>query len=50
MRLEYTIVIDQPVDKVFNYVSNTANLLQWQGPPTEIRNLQQTTPGQQREG
>lgn len=50
MRLEYTIVIDQPVDKVFNYVSNPANLLEWQGPPTEIRDLQQTTPGQLREG
>jgi uncharacterized protein YndB with AHSA1/START domain len=50
MRLEYTIVIDQPVDKVFNYVSNPANLPEWQGPPTEIRDLQQTTPGQLREG
>ncbi len=50
MRLEYTIVIDQSVDKVFNYVSNPANLPEWQGPPTEIRDLQQTTPGQLREG
>jgi uncharacterized protein YndB with AHSA1/START domain len=50
MRLEYTIVIDQPVEKVFNYVSDPANLPEWQGPPTEIRDLQQTTPGQLREG
>jgi uncharacterized protein YndB with AHSA1/START domain len=50
MHFEYTIVINQPVEKVFNYVSNPANLPEWQGPPTEIRNLQQTTPGQLREG
>ncbi len=50
MRFEYTIVINQPVEKVFNYLSNPANLPEWQGPPTEIRNLQQTTPGQLREG
>ena len=50
MHFEYTMVIDQPVEKVFNYVSNPLNLPEWQGPPTEIRNLQQTTPGQLREG
>jgi uncharacterized protein YndB with AHSA1/START domain len=50
MHLEYTIVINQPVEKVFNYVSNPVNLPEWQGPPTEIRNLRQTTPGQLREG
>ena len=50
MHLEYTIVIDQPVKKVFDYVSNPANLPEWQGPPTEIRDLQETTPGQLREG
>ena len=50
MRLEYTIVVDQPVENVFNYVSNPANLPEWQGPPTEIRDLQQTTPGQLRVG
>jgi uncharacterized protein YndB with AHSA1/START domain len=50
MHLEYTIVINQPVEKVFNYVSNPVNLPEWQGPPTEIRDLQQTTPGQLREG
>ena len=50
MHLEYIMVIDQPVEKVFNYVANPANLPEWQGPPTEIRNLQQTTPGQLREG
>jgi uncharacterized protein YndB with AHSA1/START domain len=50
MRFGYTIVINQPVEKVFDYVSNPANLPEWQGPPTEIRDLQQTTPGQLREG
>jgi uncharacterized protein YndB with AHSA1/START domain len=50
MHLEYTIGINQPVEKVFNYVSNPANLPEWQGPPTEIRDLQHTTPGQLREG
>jgi uncharacterized protein YndB with AHSA1/START domain len=50
MHFEYTIVINQPVEKVFNYVSNPLNLPEWQGPPVEIRSLQQTTPGQLREG
>ena len=50
MHFEYTIVINQPVERVFNYVSNPANLPEWQGPPTEIRDQQQTTPGQLREG
>jgi uncharacterized protein YndB with AHSA1/START domain len=50
MHLEYTIVINQPVEKVFHYVSNPANLPEWQGPPTEIRDLQQSTQGQLRVG
>ncbi len=50
MHFEYTMVINQPVERVFNYVSNPANLPEWQGPPTEIHNLQQTTPDQLREG
>jgi uncharacterized protein YndB with AHSA1/START domain len=50
MHFEYTMVIDQPVEKVFNYVSNPVNLPEWQGPPTQIRDLQQTTPGELREG
>jgi uncharacterized protein YndB with AHSA1/START domain len=50
MRFEYTIVINQPAEKVFTYVSNPANLPEWQGPPTEIRHLQQSTPGQLSEG
>ncbi len=50
MHFEYIIVINQPVEKVFDYVSNPVNLPEWQGPPTEIRYLQQITPGQLREG
>ena len=50
MHLEYTIVINQPVERVFDYVSNPVNLPEWQGPPVEIRDLQQSTPGQLREG
>ena len=50
MHFEYTIVINQPVEKVFDYVSNPVNLPEWQGPPTEIHDLQQTTPDQLREG
>lgn len=50
MHLEYTMVIDQPVEKVFNYVSDPLNLPEWQGPPVEIRDLQQSTPGELREG
>ena len=38
------------MEKVFNYVSNPVNLPEWQGPPREIRELQQTTPGRLREG
>jgi hypothetical protein len=50
MHFEYTVLINQPVEKVFGYVSNPANLPEWQGPPTEIRDLQLTTPGQLRVG
>ena len=50
MHFEYTIVINQPVEKVFDYVSNPVNFPEWQGPPTEIRDLQQSTPGHLREG
>jgi uncharacterized protein YndB with AHSA1/START domain len=50
MHFEYTIVINKPVEKVFNYVSNPANLPEWQGPPTEIRDLQQITSDRLREG
>jgi uncharacterized protein YndB with AHSA1/START domain len=32
MHFGYTIVINQPVEKVFNYVSNPVNLPEWQGP------------------
>jgi uncharacterized protein YndB with AHSA1/START domain len=50
MHFGYTIVINQPVERAFSYVSNPANLPEWQGPPVEIRDLQQTTPGRLREG
>jgi uncharacterized protein YndB with AHSA1/START domain len=50
MHFEDSVVIEQPVQKVFDYVSNPVNLPEWQGPPTEIRDLQQTLPGQLREG
>jgi len=50
MYFEYIIVINQPVEQVFDYVSNPANLPEWQGPPVEIRDLRRTAPAQLREG
>lgn len=50
MRFEESVVINQPVEKVFDYVSNPLNLPEWQGPPTEVRDLQQSKPGGLREG
>ncbi len=50
MHFEDSVIIEQPVHKVFDYVSNPVNLPEWQGPPTEIRDLHQTVPGQLREG
>ena len=50
MHFEYTIVINQPVEKIFKYVSNPTNVPEWQGPPVEIRDLQQSTPGHLMEG
>ncbi|MDQ3911561.1 MAG: SRPBCC family protein [Actinomycetota bacterium] len=50
MHLEESVVINQPVEKVFNYVADPVNLPEWQGPPTEIRDLRQTEPGQLRKG
>ena len=32
MHFEYTTVINQPVEKVFDYVSDPVNLPEWQGP------------------
>jgi uncharacterized membrane protein len=40
MRFEESVVLNQPVEKVFDYVSNLLNLPEWQGPPTEVRDLQ----------
>jgi uncharacterized protein YndB with AHSA1/START domain len=39
MHFEDSVVIERPVQKVFDYVSNPVNLPEWQGPPTEIRDL-----------
>jgi uncharacterized protein YndB with AHSA1/START domain len=50
MHVEESVEINRPLEEVFDYTANPENLPEWQGPPTEIRDLQQTLPGQLREG
>ncbi len=50
MYVEESVVINQPVEKVFDYVSNPVNFPEWAGPVVEVRGLQQTAPGELREG
>jgi uncharacterized protein YndB with AHSA1/START domain len=48
MYVEESVVINQPVEKVFDYVSNPVNYPEWAGPVVEVRGLQQTAPGEER--
>ncbi len=50
MHLEESRVINQPVQKVFNYVADPRTLPQWSGPAVEVRDLQQNAPGELGEG
>ncbi len=50
MHVEESVVINQPVEKVFGYVSNPANYPEWAGPVVDVHDLQQTAPGESREG
>jgi uncharacterized membrane protein len=51
MHIEDTsTVIEQPVQKVFDYVSNPVTYPEWIGPYVEVRDLQQSMPGELREG
>ncbi len=50
MHVEESRVINQPVQKVFNYVADTRTLPQWSGPAVEVRVLQQNTLGELGEG
>ena len=50
MHVEDNRVINQPVQKVFNYLADPRTLPQWSGPAVEVRVLQQNTPGQLGEG
>ncbi|HZG65016.1 MAG TPA: SRPBCC family protein [Rubrobacteraceae bacterium] len=50
MHVEESVVINQPVEKVFGYVSNPANQPEWAGPVVDVHDLQQTAPGEWREG
>ena len=50
MHFEDSVVIEQPAQKVFDYLSNPVNIPEWSGPPIEVRDLQQSVPGELREG
>ncbi len=46
MHVEDSQVINQPVQKVFNYVADTRTLPQWSGPAVEVRDLQPNKAGE----
>lgn len=50
MHVEESVVINHPVQKVFDYASNPVNYPEWVGPYVEVRDIQQSTPGELREG
>jgi uncharacterized membrane protein len=50
MHVEDSPLINQPVQKVFNYVADTRTLPQWSGPAVEVRDIQQDTLGELGEG
>ena len=50
MHVEESVVINQPVEKVFGYASDPAKYPEWAGPVIDVRDLQQTAPGEWREG
>ena len=45
MHVEESGVIDQPTEKVFNYVADPVNLPNWSGAAVEVRDLKQNIPG-----
>ena len=50
MHFEDSVLIDQPVEKVFDYIANPQNIPKWSGPPIEVRDVQQSMPGQLKGG
>ncbi len=50
MHVEESAVINQPVKKVFDYASNPVNYAEWVGPYVEVRDIQQSTPGETKQG
>ena len=50
MHVEESGVIDQPTEKVFNYVADPVNLPKWSGAAVEVRDLKQNIPGRSGEG
>jgi len=50
MHVEDSRVINQPVQKVFNYVADPRTLPEWSGAAVEVRDLQYTSPGKLGEG
>jgi uncharacterized protein YndB with AHSA1/START domain len=45
MHVEESGLIDQPAEKVFNYVADPVNLPKWSGAAVEVRDLKQNIPG-----
>jgi hypothetical protein len=50
MHVEESGLIDQPVEKVFNYAADPVNFPKCSGAAVEVRDLKQNTPGQLGEG
>ncbi len=50
MHIEESGVIDQPAEKVFNYVADPVTLPKWSGPAVEVRDLKHNMPGKPGEG
>ncbi len=50
MHVEESGVVNQPVELVFDYVADPVNLPEWSGAAVEVRDLEQTTPGEPGKG
>ncbi len=50
VRFEASVEIEQPPERVFDYVTDPENLSRWVGPITEVRNVQRAASDQLREG
>ena len=45
LSIEQSVVIDRPVEQVFDYVTNVENMVEWTGPTIEASQTSEGPPG-----